>query len=266
MTDLTAVSLFAGIGGSGSRSMLLDPALNVFGAPDLAHAEHGVRLREVGPRNDLLNALATDAAEAHGDLGSAHQMVHNGKHSQHATCRLTRGQESWETSHMPRGVYPHTHVKPKDYPPEMVAEVRELYETGHTQYEIAAKLGASQKVIWRLMQNHGIQARVAAVRDQRGEKNAYWRGDDAGYAGFHRRVEYSRGKPEHCSACDRSGPGRYEWANLTGHYEDIKDYVRLCTDCHRTFDKRRRDVTGERTSPVDCTPGAKGGGAACPRT
>ena len=63
--------------------------------------------------------------------------------------------------------------------------VKTMYEDGHTQTEIAEALGVSQKVVWRFMKNHGIKARVPAKRDQRGEKNSYWKGgivkDDAGY-------------------------------------------------------------------------------------
>lgn len=64
-------------------------------------------------------------------------------------------------------------------------KVEAMYEEGHTQAEIAEALGVSQKVVWRFMKNHGIKARVPAKRDQRGEKNSYWKGgivkDDAGY-------------------------------------------------------------------------------------
>jgi hypothetical protein len=54
--------------------------------------------------------------------------------------------------------------------------VREMYDSGHTQVEIAEALGVSQKVVWRFMKNHGIKARVARKRDQRGEKNSSWKG------------------------------------------------------------------------------------------
>jgi predicted ArsR family transcriptional regulator len=57
-----------------------------------------------------------------------------------------------------------------------VETVKAMYESGHTQAEIAEALGVTQKVVWRFMKNHGIKARVAAKRDQRGEKNAYWKG------------------------------------------------------------------------------------------
>ena len=40
--------------------------------------------------------------------------------------------------------------------------VESLYNSGHTQAEIADILGTTQKVVWRFMRNHGIKARVAA--------------------------------------------------------------------------------------------------------
>lgn len=64
-------------------------------------------------------------------------------------------------------------------------KVKAMYEDGHTQGEIAEALGVSQKVVWRFMKNHGIKARVAAKREQRGDSNSYWKGgivvDGAGY-------------------------------------------------------------------------------------
>ena len=43
--------------------------------------------------------------------------------------------------------------------------------------------------------------------------------------------------------------GRMEWANLTGEYQDVTDYARMCVSCHRKFDAARRALTGRRTSP-----------------
>jgi hypothetical protein len=162
---------------------------------------------------------------------------------------------------MPKGVYPHTHIRPKVYAPEMVTRVTELYvEQGLSQVEVAAELGVTLKVIYRLMVNHDIPRRPQVKRDQRGERNAYWRGPNAGYAAFHKRVEAARGTPQHCAACDTDEPGRYEWANLSGRYDDLNDYVRMCILCHRKLDAHRRSVTGARTSPK------RGGDAACPQT
>lgn len=82
---------------SGTGTVLLNPPLNVLGFPNLAHPEDDHWSREVRPRHELLDALAADA-EACANLGRAHQVVHDGNHSHHATCRLTRWQAYWETS------------------------------------------------------------------------------------------------------------------------------------------------------------------------
>jgi hypothetical protein len=149
-----------------------------------------------------------------------------------------------------RGAYPHGHIVKMTYPNDMVETVKYLYyEEGATQTEIAEALGVTQRVIWRLMHNHGLEARVAAKRFQYGATNDSWRGDRATYAAFHYRVRAILGTPSYCAQCGRSDSDvRYEWANLTGKYFDINDYVRMCTKCHGAFDAARRQATGEPTS------------------
>lgn len=152
---------------------------------------------------------------------------------------------------MPKGVYDHKHIKPKNYPPELVSRVEDLYNAGLTQDEVALKLGLTQKVIWKLMKNHGLATRVAGKRDQAGPRNHMWAGAEAGYQALHLRVAQLRGKPTACDRCPQGDPGlRYEWANLTGRYADPDDYERMCVSCHRIYDAQRRAATGERTSPV----------------
>ena len=127
-------------------------------------------------------------------------------------------------------------------------QIRELYEAGKTQAEIAEAMGVSQKVVWRFMQRRNIQSRGPFRFEQKpGEANSNWIGDDATYAAFHARVEAIYGKPPLCAHCQAT-EGRFEWANLTGHYEDVKDYIRLCLSCHRRFDATRRKITGKPTS------------------
>ena len=79
-----------------------------------------------------------------------------------------------------------------------VETVREMYDSGHTQAEIAKALGVSQKVVWRFMKNHGIKARVARRRDQRGEKNSSWKGgkriNEHGYVEIY-LPHYPKAKP-----------------------------------------------------------------------
>jgi hypothetical protein len=117
---------------------------------------------------------------------------------------------------------------------------KDLYESGLSQQEVAQRLGASQKAVFGLFKQNGYTPRVAAKRNQYGPNNSSWKGDKATYAALHYRVEAQRGKPSQCSECGRTGAGAiYEWANLTGNYQDVNDYARMCRDCHRSYDKNR---------------------------
>jgi len=131
--------------------------------------------------------------------------------------------------------------RPKVYPEELVERVRSLYGKGLTQDEVASAAGITQKVVWRLMRRHGIVARKAAKREQRGPRNHAWKGGAAKYAALHLRIAAIRGTPARCEACGSDDPAaRYEWANITGRYDDPADYRRLCVSCHRRFDAGRR--------------------------
>ena len=133
---------------------------------------------------------------------------------------------------MPRG------AKPKVYPKHIVEYVRENYAAGKTQSEIATELGLSQKVVFNVMRRHSIKARVPAKRDQTGPKNHMWKGDEASKYAFHRRL-YSRfGKPARCGKCGTTEAQNYDYANLTGRYEDINDYMPMCRSCHWKYDKK----------------------------
>ncbi len=162
---------------------------------------------------------------------------------------------------MPKGVYDRASSKwtppaRKKYPPELVDRVRELYESGLTMAETAAAAGTTVKVLQRLMPRHGIARRRAVPRNQSGEKNAMWKGNDAGYQALHLRVANARGKPSACEWCGAEGAGHhFEWANLTGDYTDIDEAMQLpwrCVDleagrltieAETTKDKEGRTVT-----------------------
>jgi len=122
-------------------------------------------------------------------------------------------------------------------------EIQRLYESGLTQDEIALKLGTTQKVIYKAMRRNGIPARVAAKRDQRGERNHMWKGDGASVSAFHIRLSRTTKRDRKvCEVCGTSDPAHwYDWANLTGHYEDQNDYKLMCRSCHRRYDAMRRE-------------------------
>jgi hypothetical protein len=123
-------------------------------------------------------------------------------------------------------------------------EVRRLYDGGLTQVEIAQRLGETQKVIWRYMRHRGITARRAIPRNQSGPKSTSWKGDGATYSSLHLRVQVARGRPSLCDHCRSTTAKRYEWANVSGKYADLNDYIRLCKSCHVRFDNSRRRKGG----------------------
>ena len=139
-------------------------------------------------------------------------------------------------------------MKSEQYATKLPLEkVRALYESGLTQEEVGERLGVSQKVIWSFMKRKGIKARIAAKRDQRGEKNSSWKGNRAGYQACHIRVITARGRPSRCEECGTTDPSRcYDWANLTCNYHDVDDYRRLCRSCHWKLDKTILNLQGEK--------------------
>ena len=94
-----------------------------------------------------------------------------------------------------------------------------MYAEGMTQVEIAVALSTSRRSVLLFMRRCGIQPRVAAKRDQKGEKNSTWKGDLVKYKPAHNRVYAARGRPQRCERCGKDDPSsRYDWANLTGKY------------------------------------------------
>lgn len=63
-------------------------------------------------------------------------------------------------------------------------EVKNMYERGMTQAEIAVALNITQKVVFNFMRRHGIKARKAAKRDQTRENNACWKGGERIEGGY----------------------------------------------------------------------------------
>lgn len=120
------------------------------------------------------------------------------------------------------------------------SELEELYfNKNMSQTEVGKYFNVSQKVIHSWFRKLGIKSRVAAKRNQMGENNAYWKGNNVSYAAYHKRVEAARGKPHYCEVCGDMDKDVYEWANLTGDYSNVMDYSRMCRSCHREYDKRR---------------------------
>lgn len=72
------------------------------------------------------------------------------------------------------------------------------------------------------------------------EKHPMWLGDNVGYTGIHKWVVRWLGKPSVCHMCGTTNAKKYEWANIDHSYKRVlDDYIRMCTKCHREYDKNR---------------------------
>lgn len=132
-----------------------------------------------------------------------------------------------------------------------------MYAAGMSQVEVAGEIGVTQKVIWRLMIYHGIKTRPRIKRNQWRDKNANWKAGSAKYAALHLRVQSLRGKPHKCEVCGTDDTAkRYEWANMTGRYDDPSDYKRMCVSCHHKNDKTVRNL-GAYALPKGVMPNAR---------
>lgn len=80
-----------------------------------------------------------------------------------------------------------------------------------------------------------------AHKGKTGDKAGNWKGDEAGYFALHLRISKQLGRPKLCEICRTTDKRkRYEWANLTGDYANVKDYRRMCQSCHRRYDNRKK--------------------------
>ena len=120
-----------------------------------------------------------------------------------------------------------------------------LYKTGRTQKEVAEEMCLTQKIVWRCLRDAQVKCRPAVARNQLKENNNNWKGARAGYSAFHRRLEAQKGKPKKCEVCGTTEEQKtYDWANLTGKYDNPKDYKRMCRSCHFKYDEQYKNFRG----------------------
>lgn len=87
----------------------------------------------------------------------------------------------------------------------------------------------------------GVQGFQKGNKIQWGEKHWKWKGDKVGYDGIHDWVKLRKGTPRKCEHCLSTNDKYYDWANKSGKYKrDLKDWLRLCRQCHAKFDRGRR--------------------------
>lgn len=137
---------------------------------------------------------------------------------------------------MPKGVYDRgNHID--------VAQLENLYyERKMTQEECAKALNVTTKVIEKFMVRNNMPRRKAVIRPHIvGKLHPHWRGDNVRYKVFHKRLYRLLGNPKKCSVCGTEQAKLYDWANLSGKYEDPKDYKRMCRSCHFKYDGMQKN-------------------------
>ena len=143
---------------------------------------------------------------------------------------------TWKTN-------PELNPNPKlKVPPKRELERLHLKEkmSGRT---MAAHYDVSQPQIRRWFKERGIVPRTRkeapSGKPGEGEKNHNWKGDKVGYQALHTWVRKHKGTPMVCSHCNSKKKKKYEWANISHEYKrELDDWIRLCTKCHRLFDKQ----------------------------
>lgn len=76
-------------------------------------------------------------------------------------------------------------------------------------------------------------------KNQKGENNPNWKGDNIKYYAVHRWIETIKGKPKFCENCKEVNKKVYDWANVSGSYKRVvSDWERLCRSCHMKLDGR----------------------------
>lgn len=62
--------------------------------------------------------------------------------------------------------------------------------------------------------------------------------NELGYGAKHKRIKERYGVPKSCEICKTEDSPKFEWANISGKYqEDRSDWIRLCCQCHRRYDR-----------------------------
>ena len=88
-------------------------------------------------------------------------------------------------------------------------------------------------------------------KETRGENNAQWKGEEAGYGSIHDWVKLRLGKPNYCQHCKATDKKKYEWANISKKYKrDLNDWIRLCVSCHDEYDDCRAKMWQTRRASL----------------
>ena len=76
-------------------------------------------------------------------------------------------------------------------------------------------------------------------------RKTFLTGYNLNYNNIHHWIRYNYGKATKCQNkyCPKNLIKRFEWASISKEYKkDIKDYIQLCTSCHRSWDSNKIEI------------------------
>ena len=155
-------------------------------------------------------------------------------------------------------------AKPREYPAEIVEMARSMYLSGMTVAEMRQVFPKGYRV-QTILERYLPERRTPAKRDQRGEKNTSWKGDDVTYGGVHFRLASMNG-PAGSHQCADCGEWADEWSYNGGCPDEKRDpdsgcpystdpdrYAPRCHSCHTALD-RKRNVLGQFVARKEVVP------------
>jgi len=126
-------------------------------------------------------------------------------------------------------------------------KIVDCYVAGLTQLEVASKFKIGRKVVENALRRSDVKPRRAIKRNQIGPNNPRWNGKSATLSCKHRRLYRAFGQPSKCDVCGTTDKSKsYDWANLTGDYDNPADFKRMCRSCHWKHDKKHLNFKGRK--------------------
>ena len=127
-----------------------------------------------------------------------------------------------------------------NYPPFTDKEKQVLIDE-YIKYRDLGQLQKLAKKLKRTKQFICRKAKVLGLTNPSHLKPYAVKENSDPYHKHHARVRSKNGAPKLCQVCGENDKQKwYDWANLTGNYDDPDDYMRMCRRCHREYDKKRK--------------------------
>lgn len=122
------------------------------------------------------------------------------------------------------------------------AKFIKLHNEGFTQMMLSKEFGIGRKSVSNAIARLNLLHHKSIKRNQFGSNNSNWKGCSANLVSKHKRLYRAFGQPSTCDVCGTSENNKsYDWANLSGDYDNPSDFKRMCRSCHSKYDKKHEN-------------------------